>query len=372
MKHTRTNLSLAAALALAGSAPADTIFRTDGPPIENCKVQSADLKEVAYRPEGKDRSSTIASDKVVRIEHDQLPKLLDSAEAAVREDQLDAALGDLQEYLDSVFANDKAERRSFPWAPAYALHRLVTLRASAGDLAGTVAAAERLIEKVPDSFYVPMAYLAKAEAQSDLGEQAKARATLRDLLGLESKGLSKRWQLEAELALALAEHPAQDKGEKLRQELARISQAAQGQYPTVVSRAELAQAETLLEREDIGAAEKILQRAIGSGTADARTMAGALTGLGDCQFRRAAALFKDARKPEAEALLRDALLSYLRVVVMHVDQPRYVAKSMFFAGRTFDQFQDDESKERAQRMYREVIRRFPGSPWAKQARDFRR
>ena len=58
------------------------------------------------------------------------------------------------------------------------------------------------------------------------------------------------------------------------------------------------------------------------------------------------------------------------MVQVYEGQQRYVAKAMFFAGRAFEQYQDSETKLRAKRMYREVVRQFPESSWAKEAREF--
>ena len=78
------------------------------------------------------------------------------------------------------------------------------------------------------------------------------------------------------------------------------------------------------------------------------------------------------REDRLQALLTEALLAYMRVAVSYKDQTRYVGKAMFYAGRAFDQFEDEGQKDRAQRMYREVIRQFPDSTWAVEARGFRK
>ena len=43
---------------------------------------------------------------------------------------------------------------------------------------------------------------------------------------------------------------------------------------------------------------------------------------------------------------------------------------MFWAGRVFDESQDEEQKENAQKLYRRVSREFAGSKWAEEARGF--
>ena len=367
MTNLRTSLSLVALsgalLALPGSALADTIFRTDGKPLEDVKIKSESLAEVEYTA-GKDRA-TIATDKVVDIEYDKLPKLVDAAEDLLRSEDVGGAIDQLESYLEAVA--EKGDR-SFEWGPAYALRRLIELRGSAGDFAGVVKASDRLIETAPDSRHVPFAYLSKAQALRERKDDAKAKAALEGLLGLvEAKSLSDRWKLAAEVELAGIDK----QGDALRAELTRIADAA-GDYPTVKARAELAQAEAYIAAKEFAAAKKLLQDTLKGGAADDQTMAGARTGLGDCLFQQAVDEFKAGKQAEAEKLLQEALLNYMRVVVSYPDQAGYVAKSMFYAGRSFDQFQDEDSKARAQRMYVSVMRRFEGSPWATEAKHFRR
>jgi tetratricopeptide (TPR) repeat protein len=345
---------------------ADTIFRSDGPPIEDCKVQRETFNEVEYKSDSGSKK-TIASDKVVRIVHEKVPRLLDSARAALADSDFATALGDIELYVDGVLSSEKGDRK-YPWAPAYAMFRLIELYSSVGDPQGMIEAADQLIEKAPESLYVPIAYLAKADALADTKKTEAANKALQDLLALATeKNLSARWKLETELSLALLDTKV--KGDKLRTKLETLSKQAED-YPTVLNRAKLAEAESFLLEKEFTAAESILTRTIDSGRAGERTMAGAYTGLGDCQFQRAVDLFKTDKKAEAEALLEDAVLSYMRVVQVYEAQSRYVAKAMFFAGRAFDQFQQPEIKQRAKLMYREVVRQFPESSWAQEARDF--
>lgn len=365
MKPLTPTLSLALALVLPAAARADTIYRTDGPPIEDCRVRTENAKAVQYRDDDGDKRE-IASDKVVRIEYERVPKLLDSARSALAEGDFAGAMGDVEDYLDAILANEKGDTK-YPWAPAYAMFRLVELSGSVGDLNAVIAAADRLIGAAPDSLYVPLAYLAKADALKDLDKTADARNALQDLQNHASEqGLSDRWRLEAELSLALSD--AKLKGDKLRDRLDGLVDAADA-YPTVLNRAQLGVAESYLLDKEYDAAETILTRTIESGKADERTMAGAWTGLGDCQYQRAVDLFKAEKPEEAQPLVTDAVLSYMRVVEVYEGQSRYVAKALFFAGRAFDQLQDDVSQDRARRMYREVMRQFPESTWASQARE---
>jgi hypothetical protein len=60
----------------------------------------------------------------------------------------------------------------------------------------------------------------------------------------------------------------------------------------------------------------------------------------------------------------------MRVLVLYRDQTRYLSGALYWAGRSFDLIGDEESSDRAQRLYRKVIRNHKGSRWAEEARAF--
>ncbi len=67
-----------------------------------------------------------------------------------------------------------------------------------------------------------------------------------------------------------------------------------------------------------------------------------------------------------------AAIEYMRVVVVYGDQLKYAPKAMFFAGRSFQGMGDAESERRAQKLYSKLVRNFPGTKAAKEAKSFRR
>ncbi|MDP6991047.1 MAG: hypothetical protein QF903_16375 [Planctomycetota bacterium] len=360
MNHaTPTILSLSL---LAASSAADTIHLTNGKSIDDCKIGQETYTQIEYREGGK--TGKVDTDRVLRIEFSALPALVDRAETAARDEQVYDAIADLEEYVAGAGGRD----RRYPWAPAHAMFRLVELKFMVGDASGAEAAAEQLIEKAPNSRYVPLAYLAQAQAQFDQGGGDKAQATVRSFeAAIQKASMSQRWKLECDLARVLFDSSL--KGSARRDKLAEVSASAGRAYPTVRNRADVAEAETWLEAREFEKAELIFEKIVDDPKADAGTLAAAYTGHGDCLFQRAFALGDGTEK---DGLYRKALLSFMRVVVVYGDQVRYVPKAMLLAARIFDQADDEVSKERAQRLYRTVMRLYEGSSWAQEARGFKK
>ena len=185
---------------------------------------------------------------------------------------------------------------------------------------------------------------------------------------VESKGLSRRWQLELDLARLV--YSADLKGEKLRGRLEEVATQASADFPTVRNRADVAVAESFLAEKKLDEAAEIFERITRDPQADDRTLAAAYTGHGDCLFTKGVAMASAGENPDA--VFMEAILSYMRVVVVYKQELRYVPKAMFYAGRVYQQFEDEESQDRAQKLYVGVLRNFRETKWANEARGFRK
>lgn len=364
MKTPLSTLGLAcAALALGSLASADTIYLLDGKSLTDVTVKEETFKEISYREGGKNR--TVRTDDVLRVEFSAKSPLVDRADTAAADGQVFDAIGDLEVYVDGLLSSGKTPR--YKWEPAYAMFRLVELNGIVGDADAVVAAADKLIKNRPESRFMPLAFLAKAEAQHKTGKSGAAQKTLKAFQAIiTSQALSQRWSIEQKLATAL--FGSSLKGKKLRDALDRISTQAGSQFPLVHNRAEVAIAESFLEGKDFKQAEPIFTDIIENAKADPRTLAAAYTGLGDCIFKRATGVKDDARTK----LLTQAVTSYMRVVVIYKDQTLYVPKAMYWAGRVFDELGGDEDKEKAQKLYRRVMIEYRGTSWADEANAFRK
>lgn len=369
--RTRSLLSaLALTVALASSLSADQIYLVSGDPIEDCTIVAETMSEVTYKDSKRKEQSVPAAD-VLSIDYSKVPNLVQRADTAVKEDDLSLAYELFSEYLTGHL-EDRPEKRQL-WAPAYAANQIIDLNEITGDPKGTVKAAKVLIDKFPDSRYVPGAYMTMATAMAEMQDEAGAKSTLDKLENLiVSKDLSKRWSLECRLFKILVDSAL--RGEPRRTALSAIETDAGGEYPTVRNRATVALGESHLVdagptgkggEAALAKARGLFEDVIADPSADEETLAGAYTGLGDCQFQVAAA------SREAEDI-NESLMTFLRVVVLYRDEVRYAPKAMFYAGRCFNLLGSDDDNDRANKLYSRVIRNHETSTWADQARDFRK
>jgi len=355
-------------LALAAPAGADTIHQVAGSPIEDCTIVEETLTEVSYKLGRGGSVLTVPSDGVLRVEYERKPRELGDAEDAVGEQDFAYAVDLLQSYV-AEHADGEGDDR-YPWAPPYAAYRLLEIQDMLGNLDGSLQAADRLLESFPTSRYVPVAYVTKANVLYQRERDAEALETLEAFQRIvDSKGLSKRWELECTLSKLQVDGSLS--GTDRRAALSAIEKDAGREFPTVRNRAIVARGESFLadagkgDRTLLDKARDLFEQVLDDPGAEDVTLAGAHAGLGDCIFQGA------AKAQDAEAL-RVALKHFMRVVVLYPGQPRYVAKSLLYAGRCYDLLDGEGDDERASRLYATVVRDYPGSYWADEAKSFLR
>lgn len=360
MKH---SAALLLALLVAAPARADVVTLTDGT-TKKGRITAEDFKQVSLRVDGKSRSIDTAT--LLKVVYERKPTLVDQADSAAADGGVLDAIDILEEYLADHPAG-KVDKR-YPWGPAYALARVMELKASMGDLQGVVEAADRLLRYAPRARQVPGAYLAKAQAQAALGKSDQAQRTLTEFQNkIDAEGLSERWRLECRLGLIQTDSSLS--GAERRDRLQDLVSEAGKEFPTVANRARVAVGESWLagDSPDYDKARAVFEEILADPKADDATLAGAYVGLGDCIFQGAAA--KVERKQDATADLKAALMSYLRVVVLYPGQTRYRPKALYFAGRCYDLLRDSDSTAlaRARELFRAILREYPESPWASEA-----
>jgi len=364
MKRPSTRLACAAlaSLLLAPRIVADTIRQTDGTVIDDVSIVEENLTSVVYRKGSNDR--TVPSDTVLSVSYDRLPKLLDQAEASVSQDDIATALDQLNAYVDGQIANPSERRK---WPAPLAAYRALQLRIQIADLDGIVSAANRLIQHFSESRYLPAAFLAKASAELQSGKAPLAGKTLDEFAALiQSKGLSKRWDLECRLSKIQAD--TDTAGQAKRDRIHDI-QSEGSDFPTVENRASLVEGETYLEdaKKEPGDspkaqglrdnAQKIFQGIIDDYKAEDETLAGAWSGLGDC-------LYATGASKTDKDLLEQSAKAYLRVIIIYASQSRYVPYALYHAARCFHLL---ENRERENDMLRTLQSTYPSSPWAAEA-----
>lgn len=350
-------------------AGADTIRFTDGSALAEVEVLAEQLDGVTYRRKGRSNEERAEAARVLSVERDALPAELERAERAIERGAFVEAIEQLRQFAAGGI---ESSQRDVPaWAAAHALDRLLRLQAGLGDHDGAIATADLLQARLPHSRHVPSALIEKARAQRSKGDGAAAQATLdalRDLI--VARRLSERWTLELELARVegYADLAAQARRDRLEE----ISARAGSAWPPVRNRARLLAGESSLAdpKPAFEDARERFESILADPIADARTLAGAHAGLGDCLFRAASA--KAEAGLDAKADFDAALLSYMRVVVLFGDEASYSARCTLLAARVCDFLSDDVSRANARRLYAAVVQRYPGSPWAAEARNSRK
>ncbi|MEO0651513.1 MAG: hypothetical protein AAFZ65_12635 [Planctomycetota bacterium] len=369
MFRLRTLLVAAPLLPCAAlGAHADTIHLVDGSSIEGVKIRTESLTAVDYG------SKEVAAGDVVSVVYTDLPETLSNAQLSADEGDYDLALLLLDNYLETT-AED-GPRRGFGWAPAWAAFRKVEIYATKSDLTSMGRAAEKVISGFPESRYVPLAYLAKAEAETRTDRGAQAVKSLEALIELaETAGLSDRFRHAAEIERA-AVNPAVEPLERV-DTLDRLARAAGTDFPTARDRAFLAMGQLYIQvaeategdvSELIDNAETQFSLVVEGDASLGATRAGAYCGLGEVAFARA------TRMNDSSSLVT-ARDHFLRATVLYPEVSRYAAKSMFYAGLCFRQLgdlnQDSGSKQRSRMMMRQVIAEHPATSWAEEARRYK-
>ncbi|MBL4771663.1 MAG: tetratricopeptide repeat protein [Planctomycetes bacterium] len=366
------NLSLLSliplSLLLASPSLADRIFKTDGSTLDDVTIVSEGLDEVEYKPSKGRKKKTIGSHEVLSIVFEKMPPQIDSAEVAVDNELYLDAVNDLEEFLDRF---SKKGPRTYPWAVPYALYRLVEVYQVAGEYPLVVTAADRVLAEAPSSRYAILAHLTKIEALHLMGDDAALKSSVAAFSTfVKDHSLPARWRLEAELRGVLFDSSL--KGSKRRDKLNDVVSAAGKTSPIVKNRAMVAIGESFLKERKVGDAERMFNKVLGDPKADNFTLAGAHTGLGDCLYQKAEKVQSEGDDDEAAAGFKTASLEYMRVVVVYGDQVQYVPKAMFYAGRCFQELGDSENERRAQKLYGKLVRTYPSSKAAKEAKSFRR
>ncbi|MFT5831007.1 MAG: hypothetical protein ACI9D0_001596 [Bacteroidia bacterium] len=364
-------LALLCGLALAAAPSfADTIHTADGKTITDCTIVTEGIDKVTYKSGRNERE--IDAQDVISIEYSKKPRALSEADGPLMDGDLETASIILNDYVGAIVSGASDERK-YKWAPAHAAWRVVELRQAMGDLEGVATAASRIIANFSDTRYLPGAYLAKADAFYWNDNAKGAQDTLKAFdSAITSAGLPERWRMECDLALVLTNDQLGATTRRLN--LEDIADRAGSRFATVKNRALVAKGESYLQEilgspnkaaKNVPAALADFEAVLKDPKADDTTLAGAYVGLGDC-------IFHSAAKSKDRAELKRALLAYLRVAAVYPEQGRYVSKALFYAGRSFDLMGDEESMERAKVMYNQVGWLYPGSNWAKEARNFLR
>ncbi len=355
-------------LAPAGAAQAGRVDvlnnRGEVTPLAGATIVEETLDEVRFTREGSDRTENRPADRVVHIEYGRGSPAYESARESME-------VGDHQNAVNlfSAAISDKNP----PWVSAHALLGLAEAHGARGENAEAAKAAQRFLSEHGNHRLTPDALLLSARFASATGDAARAEQDIQQVLGLASSGkVTPDWAARAHLergqnlldagkgsearaafdaAQRAATDGARDLGDRqdLADDLAALALAARSGAGSAI-----------LATGDLAAARSFFQALERDGGDDAAIRVAALNGQAEADF------LDQGRKKEAQ-------LGFARVAVLGASVPEEHAKALYYLGRCCDALdeagREPNGRARAQQYYKDVERRYPGTRWARLARE---
>jgi len=200
---------------------------------------------------------------------------------------------------------------------------------------------KNLLKTVPNTRFWADATLGLAECSVRTGRYADVEAALKDIF---AKKLGDEWTFRAEMVKADM-RAAQKKLDEAQKLLANITQRAAKAHPDIANAASLRRSDCLVSAKRYKEARTILD-VLGRQGSSNELRATAYNKLGDCLL--------------AQKEYREALLAYLRVVVLFFKVKDQHAKALYWAAKCFEKRAESN---RAKELYKELTSKYPESPW---------
>lgn len=248
------------------------------------------------------------------------------------------------------------------WVRMYALWDMATVYGrGVGDLPNAVATWERLQKQFPKSRFVPDAIISSGKALINLGKADEAKSKFLELQRLPGLAESQK-MLAKYYVIYIKQKQGEASGNKM------LLNQALNEYKELLSQVEndsnlkqvatlarLGVGDCLLALEQYGEAQDYFQKIADSGTEKA-VLAGAYNGLGRCYL--------------AKRQWKDALIAFLRTVVLYDEVPEQTAMALVLAGDSYAYLRSgDDWRDRAKGLYRECMQKFPGTEYARKAEN---
>jgi TolA-binding protein len=327
------------------SASADTIKFVDGrKPVDGVTVINETTDKVDYRRKGVPQPQSYAAELVADVEYSEPPEEFLAAMDAYGVGDAKAAAG-----LFIVAAGEVESKKGFAAKCKFMAGEAYRVGGMAGD---AVAAYDDLIKNQPESRYVPLARLNRGLTFARKGDEKNARDAFDTLLKDAAK-FGERFKHESELQLAILDESKDPAGALAKYNA--IAAATEKTYPSVASQARLRIGRAMIATGDTAKAAQFFQNIVDERAASsAEIVAGAYNGLGRALYE--------------QKNYKDALFCFLRVYTVFNDQAAEQPEAMYFAAKCFQQVEGPESKTRAQSLLQRVVREYPDSSWALEAK----
>ena len=327
---------------------------TDGSVLEVSKITAETYSEVSYR-NGSSTGRKDAAD-VAEIIHALGHSKLEDYAAGVYS-MKDGAYEDAVYSFRDVQADDKLLARStYAWVNQHARFREMRCLYSLAQFEVVAQKADELLVAVPETFFYAQALIMKAKALYNMGDKPGSEAAY-SVLGekVVSMSLSRRWENEAELGLVLIDSESDPKSKQIS--LEGLREKNEDSYPSVAARARVEVGHAMVDGEEYKKAYDFFTAILKDSTSTEAVLASAISGMGDCSYRRALSLDSlDGQGP----LLENAILDFLTVASVYREHVEFVPRAMFFAGDALKRIGDPVS---AKKVARRLSKLFPGSSW---------
>ncbi len=362
-----TLAALPAVLALAGLARADEIRYVDGrkPPGE-VQIVSESYEEIVFKIGGssqKEQASLISE-----VIHTNKSARYIAAESKfkkgdLKQSQAGRERGALEEFQQIIADKDKNKGADVQWMVHYALFYVAECHRLLGDNPAAIQAYQDVLANDAKSLFFPRVKIGIGAAKLAMNDKAGARQAFQELeTEAKAKKLGTRWSAEASFALAEvleADGSLKEALERFEKVKAELLSAGDRSSASVRAGINANRLRALIDPSKTSSAAQELERALQEQwknldkPAENEVIAAASNALGDVYMKTG-----DAKR---------ALINYLRVATDEELKrlPGEGAKALWGAAQAFEAAKGDDWKTRADAMRRELVNRFPSSPWAK-------
>lgn len=343
-------------LFLAAAAPAlvaqDVITWVDGTTTDRCRVTDFTVIDIKFQVGGgSDRKS---ADLVYDL---KVEKVVDKYRRAY-----DAKKNNQEDTPDLFLGIARQEIGKTPFMAQFGLWEAGKFLVESGKTAEGFAALDELIQKLPDSGFVPRAYALKLDYFLATGKAKSAEKIAKDFKdAAATSAYPAGFQREADYYAILADaaggavQPAQ-----LRSRLENLIAQTEGPFPMLANRCRLHVANSLRQEGKAEEALALYERIGKEKAVDKTTLAGAMLGRGHLYLGK-------GNETEKEPY-RDALLAFLHVYVDTGDaSPDVVAEALYHGAEAAAKWGGTDHRVIAGRL-RYLLRndaRFDDTEWAK-------
>ena len=332
------SLILVLAAAFSSSAlAADEVVDTRGQTYRG-RVMQDDINGVNLRLEGGEGRVQLRLEEVAKVRYGHEPFSYQYGEAALKRGDCNQALVNFETALD--------ERRLRRNLKQYVLFKIATCHQRLGNYKEATQTLEKLLKDVPKTRFLLETLQRLISAYSQTGDVKKVGPLIDDFARFRPQ----------EAALLKAQF--YERVGKIRQ-AQRLYERLRNAGGSIGARATIGLARILVRKRPAKARRQVEALIQGDRKLDDAVYTQAHLLIGGARFQM-------ARKKDD---YRDALLAYLRVVLLYAGDEQAEPEALFMIGQCFEKLEDKTSKRRAAKWYSRAAERYGNTSWGKKAQE---